>query len=160
MACFSMSLAIFRPFQAWAHFPFSFPFSRDFCAESRERAEYCFESTVSEERTHWVLRQTRWVLPKTRWVRFCTQIIGWEELTEFRGTNSVSRKKLTELGVWNRTPRNHIRPFCAESVSHSEMATSIARHKSRMWCGFVPRWRDYDDSLQASAITVSLIGCR
>ena len=42
----------------------------------RERAEYCFESTVSEERTHWVLQQTRWVLPKTRWVHFGTQIVG------------------------------------------------------------------------------------
>ena len=28
----------------------------------KQRAEYCFESTVSEGRTHWVLRQTRWVL--------------------------------------------------------------------------------------------------
>ena len=28
---FSVSVAIFRPFQAWGHFPFSFPFSRDFC---------------------------------------------------------------------------------------------------------------------------------
>ena len=26
---------------------------------SGERAEYCFESTVSEKRTHWVLRETR-----------------------------------------------------------------------------------------------------
>ena len=34
----------------------------------RKRAEYCFESTVSEEKTHWLLRQTRWV-------RICTQII-------------------------------------------------------------------------------------
>ena len=59
---------------------------------------------------HWVLRQTRWVLRKTRWVRFGTQIIGWEELTEFAPRNSVSAKKLTEFGVWNRTPRNRIRP--------------------------------------------------
>ena len=77
----------------------------------RKRAEYCFESTVSEKRTHWVLRQTRWVLRKTRWVRFGTQIIGWEELTEFSGRNSVSPEKLTELGVWNRTPRNRVRPI-------------------------------------------------
>ena len=62
-----------------------------------ERAEYCFESTVSEERTHWVLRQTRWVLRKTRWVRVCTQIVGWKELTEFAPRNSVSSKKLSEL---------------------------------------------------------------
>ena len=73
-------------------------------------AEYCFESTVSEKRTHWVLRQTRWVRRKTRWVRFSTQIIGWEELTKFAPRNSVSPEKLTELGVWNRTPRNRIRP--------------------------------------------------
>ena len=59
---------------------------------------------------HWVLRQTRWVLRKTRWVRFGTQIIGWEELTEFAPRNSVSPEKLTEFGVWSRTPRNRIRP--------------------------------------------------
>ena len=76
----------------------------------RERAEYCSESTVSEERTHWVRRQTRWVLRKTRWVRFGTQIIGWKELTEFSPRNSVRPKKLTEFGVWNRTLRNRIRP--------------------------------------------------
>ena len=75
-----------------------------------ERAEYCFESTVSEKRTHWVLRQTRWVLRETRWVRVCTQIIGRKELTEFGPRNSVSPKKLTEFGVWNRTLRNRIRP--------------------------------------------------
>ena len=28
----SMSAAIFRPFQAWGHFPFSFPFFRNFCS--------------------------------------------------------------------------------------------------------------------------------
>ena len=44
----------------------------------------------------WVLRQTRWVLRKTRWVCFGTQIIGWEELTEFSPRNSVRAKKLTE----------------------------------------------------------------
>ena len=76
----------------------------------RKRAEYCFKSTVSEERTHWVPRQTRWVLRKTRWVRFGTQIIGWKELTEFSPRNSVRPKKLAEFGVWNRTPRNRIRP--------------------------------------------------
>ena len=59
---------------------------------------------------HWVLGQTRWVLRKTRWVRFGTQIIGWEEFTEFSPRNSVSAEKLTELGVWNRAPRNRIRP--------------------------------------------------
>ena len=76
----------------------------------RKRAEYCFESTVSEERTHWVLRQTRWVLRETRWVRVYTQIIGWKELTELAPRNSVSPEKLTEFGVWSRTPRNRIRP--------------------------------------------------
>ena len=42
---------------------------------------------------HWVFRQTRWVLRETRWVRFGTQIIGWEELTEFSPRNSVRAKK-------------------------------------------------------------------
>ena len=59
---------------------------------------------------HWVLGQTRWVRRRTRWVRVYTQIIGWKELTEFAPRNSVSPQKLTELGVWNRTPRNRIRP--------------------------------------------------
>ena len=59
---------------------------------------------------HWVLRQTRWVQRRTWWVRVYTQIIGWKELTEFAPRNSVSPEKLTEFGVWNRTPRNRIRP--------------------------------------------------
>ena len=59
---------------------------------------------------HWVLRQTRWVLRETRWVRFGTQILGWKELTEFAPRISVSPEKLTEFGVWNRTPRNRLRP--------------------------------------------------
>ena len=53
---------------------------------------------------HWVSGQTRWVQWKTWWVRFGTQIIGLEELS------SVSPKKLTEFGVWNRALRNRIRP--------------------------------------------------
>ena len=59
----------------------SFPVGPPFLC--RKRAEYCLESTVSEERTHWVFGQTRWVLRKTRWVRFRAQIIDWEELTDF-----------------------------------------------------------------------------
>ena len=59
---------------------------------------------------HWVPGQTRWVLRKTRWVRLFTQILGWEELTEFSPRNSVRAKRLTEFGVWSRTLRNHIRP--------------------------------------------------
>ena len=79
------------------------PFLRSFPGNeahifSRKRAEYCFESTVSEKRTHWVLRQTRWVLRETRWVRFGTQIIGREERTEFAPRNSVSPKQLTVFG--------------------------------------------------------------
>ena len=81
------------------------------------RAEYCFESTVSEKRTHWVLRQTRWVLRKTRWVRFGTQIIGREELTEFAPRNSMNPKKLTKFCVWNRTLRNRIRPVSDPFIS-------------------------------------------
>ena len=60
---------------------------------------------------HWVSGQTRWVLRKTRWVRFGTQIIGWEELTEFAPPRTRwGQKKLSELGVWNRALRNRIRP--------------------------------------------------
>ena len=83
----------------------------------RKRAEYCFESTVSEERTHWVLRQTWWVLRKAWWVRFGTETIGWEELTEFAPRNSVSPEKLTEFGAWNRTPRNRIRSVSEVSLA-------------------------------------------
>ena len=75
-----------------------------------KRPEYCFESTVSEEGTHWVLRQTRWVLRETRWVRFGPPIIGRKELTEFSPRTSVRAKKLTEFGVWTCAPRNRIRP--------------------------------------------------
>ena len=42
---------------------------------------------------HRVLGQTRWVLQKTRWARFGTQIIGWEELTEFSPQKSVRANK-------------------------------------------------------------------
>ena len=55
-------------------------------------------------------RQARWVLRRTRWGRFGTQIIGWEELTEFPPKSSVRAKNLTELGVWNRALRNRVRP--------------------------------------------------
>ena len=37
-------------------------------------------------------------------------MIGWEDLAEFSPRSSVRAKKLTEFGVWNRTPRNRIRP--------------------------------------------------
>ena len=82
--------------------------------QNRKQADYCFESTVWEERTHWVLRQTRWVLPETRWVRFGAQIVGREELTELSSRNSARAKKLTELDVWNRALRNRIRPVSDE----------------------------------------------
>ena len=84
-----------------------------------KRVEYCFESTVSEERAHWVLRQTRWVLRKTRWVCIWTQK-NWEELTELSPRNSARAKKLTELGVWNRTLRNNIRPVYDRNTSTSQ----------------------------------------
>ena len=61
--------------------------------KSRNQVEYCFESTVSEDGTHWVLWQTRWVLSKTPWVRFCKQILGREVLTELSPQNSVRAKK-------------------------------------------------------------------
>ena len=94
-------------------------------SSTRNRAEYCFESTVLEERTHWVLRQTRWVLPETGWVHICTQIIGWKGLTEFAPRNSVSPKKLTEFGVWNRTPRNRIRPVSDPHVARKRRTENI-----------------------------------
>ena len=104
---------------------------------SRKRAEYCFESTVSEMRTqltepHWVLRQTRWVLRKARWVRFGTQIKGWEELTEFAPRNSVSPKKLTEFGIWNRTLRKTVFglfPNFPENLSRLFLEFYLARQK-------------------------------
>ena len=40
---------------------------RRFPGSEEQRAEYCFESTASEERPHWVLWQTRWALGKARW---------------------------------------------------------------------------------------------
>ena len=76
---------------------------------------------------HWVLGQTRWVLQRTRWVRVYTQIIGWKELTEFASRNSVSPKKLTEFGVWNRTPRNRIRPVSDKRTFRIIFRVSIPR---------------------------------
>ena len=49
-------------------------------------------------------------LRKNRWVRFGTQLIGWEELTEFSPWNLLRAKKLAEFGVWNRTLWKRIRP--------------------------------------------------
>ena len=81
----------------------------------RKRAEYCFESTVSEERTHWVLRQTRLALPKNS-VSSHLHTNNRLELTEFAPRNSVSPENLTELCVWNSTPRNCIQPV-SEKIS-------------------------------------------
>ena len=66
----------------------------------RKWAEYCFDSAVSEERTHWVLRQTQWVLQRTRWVRFGTQKEGWEELTAFSARRPVSERR--DSTVWKK----------------------------------------------------------
>ena len=77
---------------------------------TRKQVEYCCESTVSEERTHWVWGRTWWVLRETRWVPIGTQIIGQEEITEFSPPNFVSAKKLTGLSAWNRTLWNRTRP--------------------------------------------------
>ena len=57
-------------------------------------------------------------------------IIGSEELTEFSGRNSVSRKKLTEFGVWNRTLRNRIRPRLPILVLHRKEGKD--RHSGKM----------------------------
>ena len=66
-------------------------------SKRRKRAEYCFESTVSEKRTHWASLSfgvnSVSSANKNRSVRFGTQIIGWEELTEFALRNSVSPQK-------------------------------------------------------------------
>ena len=86
--------------------------------KTRKRAESRFESTVSEERTHWVLRQTRWVC-------LDTQAIGWEEPTELSPCNSVSRKSLTEFGVWNRALQNCIPPVSEKEKKHWTTNTSI-----------------------------------
>ena len=90
---------------------------------------------------HWVLGQTRWVLRKTRWVRLCTQIIGWEELTDFSPRNSVRAKKLTEFGVWNRTLRNRIRPVSENCLSsnYPEGLISEPRFSTPCEMRFFPR---------------------
>ena len=81
--------------------------------------ECCFESAVSEEKTHWVC--------------FGTQIlIGWEEPIELSLRSSARPKKLTELGVWNRARRNRM------PVSKSKMVTPIYNCDPRLWgCHFL-----------------------
>ena len=83
--------------------------------------EYCLK--LSEERTYWVLRKTQWVLQRTRWVRFCTEIRGCVELTELSARNSARAKKLTELGVWNRTLRDNIRPSLIKEGTNRSIST-------------------------------------
>ena len=61
-----------------------------------KQADYCFESTVSEERTHWVLWRTWWTLRKILWDCFGTQVIGWGELTELSSRSSVSLSSVLE----------------------------------------------------------------
>ena len=56
----------------------------------RRRAEYCFESTVSEERTYWVLRQTRWVLRKNSVSSL------WHTNNRLKGTHWVLSPELDE----------------------------------------------------------------
>ena len=69
-----------------------------FCVSNFLRGGYCF----GEENSLSFGANSVSSVKKTRWVRFVTQIIGWEELTEFSPRNSVRAKKLTEFGVWNR----------------------------------------------------------
>ena len=61
---------------------------------SRKRAEYCFEGTVSEKRTHWASLSSaaNSVSSATNSV---SSRLGWEELTEVAPRNSVSPEKLT-----------------------------------------------------------------
>ena len=73
------------------------------------RRKNCVESTGSEERAHWVLRETRWV-------RLGTKIIGWEELTELSPRNSVRTKKLTELSVLSETEIRHVFLFFPKTI--------------------------------------------
>ena len=47
MAFFSISVAIFRPFRAWGHFPFSFPFSRDCVGPVSHSENGHFDSNLS-----------------------------------------------------------------------------------------------------------------
>ena len=74
----------------------------------RKRADNCCESTAKfgEENS---LSLTEFY-GKLGEFCFGTQIIGWEELTEFDPRSSVRAEKLTELSVWNHTLRNRIRP--------------------------------------------------
>ena len=54
--------------------------------------DYCFESAVSEERTHWVLWQRHWVLrKKSASSLWHTTTIGWDELTEWWGSQNTHR---------------------------------------------------------------------
>ena len=83
---------------------FANKFRNNFCWDDIVLTRTVLFRTRELTEPHWVLGQTLWVLQQTRWVRIYTQIIGWEELTEFAPRNSVSPEKLTEFGVWNRTP--------------------------------------------------------
>ena len=53
--------------RAWVCSAVAFAIASEFCrgrpfARNGKRAEHCFESTASEEKTHWALGKTRWVL--------------------------------------------------------------------------------------------------
>ena len=73
------------------------------CASFRKREDYCFESTVLKKRTHWAS------------LSFTANSVS-------SAKNSVGTlwgpKNLAELGVWNRTLWNRIRPV-SESLSES-----------------------------------------
>ena len=52
------------------------------------------------ELTEFLGKLTDFLQKKNRWVRFCTQITGWEELTELSPRNSARATNLTEFGVF------------------------------------------------------------
>ena len=79
----------------------------------RKRAEYCFESTVSEKRTHWASLSS--AANSVSSARNSVSSL-WHTNNRLRGTHWVRSPELSEprkthwFGVWNRTPRNRIRP--------------------------------------------------
>ena len=62
--------------------------------------------------------------------KFGTQIIGWEELTEF-SLGSLRAKKLTELGVSNRALRNRIWPV--SDIYFPPISEGVFRINSWNW---------------------------
>ena len=116
---------------------------------------YCFESTVSEKRTHWASLSFT-----TKSVSSATNSVSslWHINNRLRGTHWVLSslpgtqwgKTLTEFGVWNRTLRNRIRP-----VSECFKGVYLAVSYILSWCAFFS-----DSRLICSLKNVSFwVGC-